>query len=289
MIVKIVQAKDVIPEGIHPVCQNIKFMPTDAKHYTGAYNNNYKLIASESFEYALMASNVYEKYDSSNPEFKIPGWNQEGDKKTNWKGFGAHVYKSTTGPKTKFVIAFEGTDPTSIADWIFGNLNIYWKGQYADAARLVDKIADENRDAEIITTGHSLGGGLAIHAALHRSHVTAYAFNSSPRIFSPDSLLYNGSKIVLISENDDVLGVLRKHWGTMNKEKVSGPYDKFDFLNLASNNNNKVVEHGMYAIARGLMLIAANYQNEKALLLISQLARAKKSCPDGIFRVQSDS
>jgi hypothetical protein len=119
--------------------------------------------------------------------------------------------------------------------------------------------------------------------------VTAYAFNSSPRILSPNSLLYNGRKIVLISENDDVLGVIRRHWGTMNKEKVSRPYDEFYFLNLSSNKNNKVVEHGMYAIARGLMLMAANYQNEKALLLISQLARAEKSCPDGIFRVQSDS
>jgi hypothetical protein len=111
MTVKIVQAKDVIPEGIRPVCQDIKFMTTDAKHYTGAHNNNnynYKFIASESFEYALMSSNIYKKYDSSNPEFKISGWKQEGDKKTNEKGFGAHVYKSTTGPKTKFIIAFEG-------------------------------------------------------------------------------------------------------------------------------------------------------------------------------------
>lgn len=273
-----VNATDVTPVGIHPVCQKVKFMSTDARFYDRVYDKNYKNIASQAFVYALMASNVYEKYDSSNPQFNIPNWEQVGDKRANWKGFGAHVYKSIEGPQ-KIAIAFEGTDPSSIADWIFGNLNIYWLGQYGDAQQLIDEVALAYPDAEIITTGHSLGGGLAIHAALHHSNVKAFAFNSSPRIFMPNSFTDNGSEIILISENEDVLGELRARWGTLDKIKILGPFDKFDFLSLATNNNDKIVEHGMYAIARGIMLVAASGENKDAISILLQLGELEKSCP----------
>ena len=273
-----VSAEKVQPDGTHPVCQKIKHMSTDAEHYQRAYGRSYKRIASRSFEYALMASNVYEKYEGSNPKFDIPKWDQVGDKRANWRGFGAHIYKSTQG-RQRVAVAFEGTDQDSLADWIFGNLNVYWKGQYGDAELLVDEIAEAYPNAEIITTGHSLGGGLAIHAALHHSNVTAFAFNSSPRIFMPDPFTENGSEIILISENEDVLEGLRKHWGTFDKIEVSGPFNEFDFLDLASNNNDKVVEHGMYAIARGILLVAASSRNQVAGSILAELENMQTSCP----------
>lgn len=271
-------AEDVTPQGVHPTCEKIKFMSNDINHFQKAYGETYKRIASQSFEYALMASNVYENYDSTNPKFDIPDWEQAGEKRNNWKGFGAHVYVSTKGEQ-RVVIAFEGTDPSSIADWVFGNLNIYWKGQYADAESLVKQVAKEYPNAKIITTGHSLGGGLAIHAALHKSNVKAFAFNSSPRIFMPSNFTNNGSEVILISENQDVLEVLRNKWPSINKINVSGPFNKFDFLSLASNNNDKTVEHGMYAIARGIMLVAAGNGNEKAKHILREIVEGELSCP----------
>lgn len=275
-------SKNITPKGVHPVCIDIKFLSTDATFYKNAYGKKYRDIASQAFVYAFMASNVYEKYGGTNPKFDIPYWQQVGEKRSNWKGFGAHIYKSTKGRK-RVAIAFEGTDPTSLADWVFGNLNIYWKGQYGDAKRLIDEIVERYPDHQIFTTGHSLGGGLAIHAAFYHNKVTVFAFNSSPRIFIPDDFIQhnsigNGSKVLLISENDDVLAKFRKNWGTLNKINIDYDFSKFDFLELASNNNNKVVEHGMYSIARGMMMVAASNNNEQAMSFLEQLRTSGADC-----------
>lgn len=271
-------AKEVIvADGVHPVCDNIKYASTDVNHHKKAYDKNYRNAASEAYVYALMASNVYEQYATSKPKFEIPGWRQESEKITTWRGLGAHIYVKE--PLENIVaVVFEGTNADSWRDWLFGNLNIYWLGQYAEADALVDRVIEDHPTAQIITAGHSLGGGLAIHTALTHQNISTFAFNASPRVFIPDDFEGQGSEIMLISENDDILQSLRKTWGSLDALKLAGPYEEFDFLDLATNNDDKLTEHGMYIIARGLMLVAAGNESQHAINMINNLNGSSSAC-----------
>lgn len=76
--------------------------------------------------------------------------------------FAAGIYD--TGEKV--YVAFRGTD--SKKDWIGTNLQRAmgkWPSQYSLACNLALSIRDTYPDRDIVFTGHSLGGGLAVHAA----------------------------------------------------------------------------------------------------------------------------
>ena len=257
-------AKDITESIVgneHPVCGDVMYASKNWEYYEDVYGAEYKKVARQSYVYALMASNAYEDFENKKPDFKISGWEQVGPKRTTRKGMGAHIYRSTAGPQT-VAIVFEGTKQGR--DWFFGNLNFFWKGQYRDAEVLIKEIAAQYPKAKLVTAGHSLGGGLAIHAALHNGKVDAYAFNTSPRIFNSDDYDATNTSITLISENDDVLEKLRKKWKSFDTLEISGPYNKFDFLDLKTNNNDRIGEHSIYFIARGLLIVAAADGDEQA-------------------------
>jgi Lipase (class 3) len=87
------------------------------------------------------------------------------------------------------VIAFRGTDSGDIGDWI-SNLRWFVLAPYfdeydqvgAEIRDVINKIyASGCRHPRIIVTGHSLGGGLAQHAAYGDKRITyVYAFDPSP-------------------------------------------------------------------------------------------------------------
>jgi pimeloyl-ACP methyl ester carboxylesterase len=93
--------------------------------------------------------------------------------------------------KPRFALVFRGTDVTKWGDWYSNvrwltRLNPTTWDQYGQTRDLIRHLIPEldrkyGKDYELIAIGHSLGGGLAQHAAYTTPRIRAvYAFATSP-------------------------------------------------------------------------------------------------------------
>lgn len=250
----------------HQVIDHRKYMSCDVGYYQKGnngrgrvYGDEYERVANSSFVYALMASNAY----NDSAQFLIPGWKRF-RRYESGKGFGADIWENTE--RSEIVVAYRGTNILQIQDWIFGNFNLFWQGQYDDAKIVMDEISKEFSERKIAVTGHSLGGGLALHSSLYRNNTDAYVINASPRTFnSADYKNNTKSYRLVLSEDGDALNIIRHISPAFKKVEFDGPYDKFNFLSDFS-----VVEHGSYYIGRGLTAVAASTGNQLALDVMEQ-------------------
>lgn len=77
------------------------------------------------------------------------------------------------------VVVFHGTRPRVKSDLttdVLGFIGVETR-YYRWAAELVAQVVRDNAGFEVVATGHSLGGGLAIYAVLKNPGVKGYAFN----------------------------------------------------------------------------------------------------------------
>ena len=156
--------------------------------------------AAKFAEYAILSNAAYAE-KGVNPSMPLPkGWSIAGapvksSKKprndwspTSWfgdNGFSMSVFeKREQETILEVAVAFRGTDQKR--DWVQNTIPKF-QAQAADAENAFRAVLAKYRSSgssapKITATGHSLGGGLALHVSFLWPNVDAFVFNSSPRI-----------------------------------------------------------------------------------------------------------
>ena len=129
------------------------------------------------------------------------------------------------------LVAFRGTDLlrdwSSNASWLTRPTPLLFD-HYADARKAFEEVRGKaveyagGKPIHYIVTGHSLGGGLAMHIAYGYPCVSAVVFNASPVI---NKHLYQEpfeeTHIALLYQHCEILGVLRQLVGGQETKKGS--------------------------------------------------------------------
>lgn len=139
---------------------------------------------------ALMAGRAYQTTRDPINQFSVPqGWteffhvpnNPNFPEFTGASGFEAVAFQRTTNPN-EIVISFAGTEPLRIADWSSGNVPLalgFVSDQFRRAVDYYLQVRRDNPNANIIFTGHSLGGGIAALMGVFFGK-QAITFNQAP-------------------------------------------------------------------------------------------------------------
>ena len=148
-----------------------------------------KKVAKKNYIYALMSANAYDK----GFQVEVPGWTRT-KRLVSKHGFSADVYISDDNRNV--VIAYRGTD--DLKDWKYANLDTDANGQYLDADNVFKEVVKKYGDLKIMTVGHSLGGGLAIHVSVTHKDIDAVVFNPSPRVFMSKADIKYTNRVTII-------------------------------------------------------------------------------------------
>ena len=180
--------------------------------------------------------------------------------------------------KNKVVIAFRGTRFTSWRDW-YANLNFVTRfvpGIRNHYGKLTDFIPDfvtevqtaMGSDVQIISTGHSLGGGLAQYASYLSPHINlVYGFAPSPvtgfRSVDKQSRVTNqeNTLIARIFEHGEVLAYLRFFLKKIVRLSIQHP--EINEVRFNFSNANAISEHSMGKLAEHIIDRSPNIDNEK--------------------------
>lgn len=193
-------------------------------------------VSNKNYEFAIMSSNAYDK----DLQIDLPGWKRT-KRVISKHGFSADIY--TSEDDKRVVIAFRGTENNNIKDWKYGNLDTNLDGQYGDADNLFKAILSEHPEKTIMTTGHSLGGGLAIHISVLNKDVDAVVFNPSPRLFVKDNYNKYDNEVTIINETGEILAPTQHLFSTI--KKVKHTKYRYNFIG-----GHVVTEHSIATFAR---------------------------------------
>lgn len=177
-------------------------------------------LAEEYALYAMMASNAYLDGERSYFPIERLGWIRVDQKArpTNKNSYSPkflgklfsnlqfdiweHQYSNKT------VISFKGSDEK--IDWLTNLPPTPISVQYKSAKKKVKKYLKKHKNKrEVILTGHSLGGGLALSVSLWLG-LDAVVFNSTPRMYDGFGDRNKPANRIAIYQEGDVLQKLRK-------------------------------------------------------------------------------
>jgi len=225
-------------------------------------NNKHRVTEAAKYViYAILSNNAYKR--SGDEMFCLPKeWQPNGEFTVDGSGLALRVFeKLSDGKPEEVVIAFRGTDDHR--DWAQNTLSahIFPKlTQLRRAEEEFDKISGRYNQLgfkpKIVTTGHSLGGGLALHMSWVKPGVTAIAFNSSPREQAGRRRNQQVNTRVVIWERNEALEIPRKI-----RERLSillnapDHRENIDF-DFAMGSSNPIQQHSMYALAKNLLILA---------------------------------
>lgn len=242
--------------------------------------------------FALLSANVYETYETSNscvddgkrfnlqqwsmimpndlPNFPVtPEWNIK---------VGVVGYEVWVNDNDKIIsIVFRGTDFNEYEDWaanlrwITRPIPLLWD-QYEQVEDLISPLLDyiQNRwgnEYKVITTGHSLGGGLAQQAAYADKRVDqVIAFDPSivTGFYSIPAPIRNESKqgltIYRVYEHGEILAYLRLLMKGVFPVALDNP-DIIEVRYDLEQSNNPISQHNMKVMACKLYDISINSSN----------------------------
>jgi hypothetical protein len=200
--------------------------------------------------FAILCNNAYER---SRPLPPPQSWKvklREGQ----GKGLAYAVYERLEGAQpVEAVVSYRGTDDAY--DWLH-NLRIA-KDQTDEAEQVFKTVADEYRGkgvTRISATGHSLGGGLALHASFEFEGVAATVFNSAPFV-APEDARFPGNPRICVWEKNEILQFVRD-------DKLPGEWDNTRLVRVDFAHGLPVAQHKMEPMARSLVIAAAPYDAE---------------------------
>ena len=230
-------------------------------------------------EFASLCSNIYEEQENEIEikEFAAQEWELYDKPKvpsapSKWKyhitGLGCMVWvKKRPGSKSLVLIVFRGTDPKQVGDWVS---NFRWLmklipfiwDQYDQTQALIPKLvtkilSDYGNEVEIASTGHSLGGGLAQHAAYVSKRINiVYAFDPSivTGYYSvckkEREMNQLGMRIYRIYEHGEILAYIRWLWKSIYPISYKDPKIVEIRYNLTT--GNAFSQHSMKDLAMKL-------------------------------------
>lgn len=243
------------------------------------FSGNYSDDLANIWEFAALSNNAYEKQDET-ISTTWDRWNEESFSipkgkafQINIDGLKTDIFTKITNDETVAAVVYRGT--SSLKDWYS---NLYWVTKYNPFIRnlyaqardqikiIVENLKEEyGNDIKIISTGHSLGGGLAQQAAYTSDAIKlVYAFDPSPAtgfssIPNPErDKNRKNIRIYRIFEHGEFLAYARLLMKASYAIKGAPNADP-EVVEIRLNFEDKgtsVTQHGMYKLADKLRKIA---------------------------------
>ena len=222
------------------------------------------VIAGELATYAMMSANAYEKkVGRVRFDLKKLGWElvdldgeptDQPTKTYEFSGLAYNIYEKVG--TNKVVFAFRGTDNKN--DFLWANFSIPpFNFQYRQARKAVGKYLLENNHKNVIATGHSLGGGLALSVSVHHG-IKAITFDPSPRVFDGIGDMHEPAERIIVYQKGEILELARKIWKKDN-EVVE---EKNIFECNYSTVFNGESEHRGDLLAKGILLEGSSVNSD---------------------------
>lgn len=179
---------------------------------------------------------------------RLNGWNQF-DSQSADNGFHAKAFEKDG----KVIIAFRGSDDGGDLRVDHQMLSGRLPDQFSDASRFVERVRQTHPNAEIIVTGHSLGGALSELTASKYADVKGITFDAvgTEGLVSghrQHGLKDNGNTLNYVVRND-IISNAHKHVGTTVVVDGVRGHDEHAIQNFTGDNNALVGTEGGLASA----------------------------------------